>query len=246
MKSFTERVYDVVRKIPKGKTMTYGAVAMAMGDPGAARAVGNALNKNRNKDVPCHRVIRSDGSIGGFAWGSAAKKEILKREGAIKRENGKMWHMLKIGSKAPEFTLPDQDGKMHSLKDQKGKWTLIYFYPKDDTPGCTVEACTIRDNYASFKKMGITVWGISVDPVKKHAKFVEKYSLPFTLLSDEEKKVVNAYKVWGKKKFMGREYMGTNRVSFLIDQNLKISKIYETVKPAEHAKEVLGDAKAMK
>lgn len=155
-------------------------------------------------------------------------------------------HMLKTGTKAPAFTLPDQEGKMHSLKDQKGKWTLIYFYPKDDTPGCTVEACTIRDNYSSFKKMGITVWGISVDPVKKHAKFVEKYSLPFTLLADEEKEVVNAYKVWGKKKFMGREYMGTNRVSFLIDPDLKIAKVYEEVKPANHATEVLADAKELK
>ena len=154
--------------------------------------------------------------------------------------------MLKQGTKAPEFTLTDQEGKMHSLKDQKGKWTLIYFYPKDDTPGCTVEACTIRDNYGSFKKMGITVWGISIDPVKKHAKFVEKYDLPFTLLSDEKKEVVEAYKIWGKKKFMGREYMGTNRVSFLIDDKGKIAKVYEEVKPAKHAEEVLADAKEMK
>jgi len=154
--------------------------------------------------------------------------------------------MLKQGAKAPAFSLPDQEGNMHSLKDQKGKWTLIYFYPKDDTPGCTVEACTIRDNYGSFKKMGITVWGISIDPVKKHAKFVEKYDLPFTLLSDEKKEVVEAFGVWGKKKFMGREYMGTSRVSFLVDDKGKIAKVYEEVKPAKHAEEVLSDAKAMK
>jgi len=123
---------------------------------------------------------------------------------------------------------------------------LLYFYPKDDTPGCTVEACTIRDNYSSFKKMGITVFGVSADPVKKHAKFAEKYELPFTLLSDENKEAIEAYDVWGKKKFMGREYMGINRVSFLIDDKGKIAKIYEEVKPAKHAGEVLIDAKEMK
>lgn len=153
--------------------------------------------------------------------------------------------MLQPGHKAPDFTLPDQNGDSHSLKDRKGGWTLIYFYPKDDTPGCTVEACTIRDQHGAFKKAGITVWGISVDPVKNHAKFAEKYDLPFTLLSDENKEVVEKYGVWGKKKFMGREYMGTNRVSFLIGPDLKIAKVYETVKPAEHASEVLEDAKAL-
>ncbi len=154
--------------------------------------------------------------------------------------------MLKKGQKAPEFTLPDQGGEIHSLKDQKGKWILLYFYPKDDTPGCTTEACTIRDNYGAFKKAGIVVFGVSADPVKKHAKFAEKYSLPFTLLSDEDKKVVNAYGVWAKKKFMGREYMGILRNSFLIDPQGKIAKIYEGVKPAGHAEEVLADVKGMK
>ncbi|KAA0205696.1 thioredoxin-dependent thiol peroxidase [Candidatus Uhrbacteria bacterium] len=153
--------------------------------------------------------------------------------------------MLKAGSKAPDFTLPDQNGEMHSLKDVKRKWLLLYFYPKDDTPGCTVEACTIRDNFGAFKKAGITVWGVSADPVKKHAKFAEKYELPFTLLSDEEKGMLKAYGVWAKKKFMGREYMGIFRNSFLIDPNGKIAKIYEGVKPAEHAEEVLADVKAL-
>jgi|SRR5688572_16933130 len=154
--------------------------------------------------------------------------------------------MLKQGAKAPNFELPDQNGKMHSLKDQKGKWTLIYFYPKDDTPGCTVEACTIRDNYGAYKKAGITVWGVSADPVKKHAKFAEKYDLPFTLLSDEDKSMIKSYDAWGLKKFMGREYEGIFRNSFLIDPEGKIAKIYEKVKPAEHAEEVLADVKAMK
>jgi len=153
--------------------------------------------------------------------------------------------MLKVGQKAPEFNLPDQEGNMHSLKEQKGKWVLLYFYPKDDTPGCTKEACTIRDNYSAFKKAGIVVLGMSADSVKKHAKFAEKYKLPFTLLADEEKVAINAYGVWAKKKFMGREYMGILRNSFLIDPEGKIAKIYEGVKPADHAEEVLADAKAM-
>lgn len=153
--------------------------------------------------------------------------------------------MLNIGNKAPEFNLPDQEGKMHSLKESKGKWILLYFYPKDDTPGCTVEACSIRDNYSAFKKAGIVVYGMSADSVKKHAKFAEKHDLPFTLLSDESKDTLNAYGVWAKKKFMGREYMGILRNSFLIDPDGKIAKIYEGVKPTEHAKEVLTDAKAL-
>ncbi len=152
---------------------------------------------------------------------------------------------LKVGDKAPGFELPDQDGKLHTLKEYAGKFVLLYFYPKDDTPGCTKEACTIRDNYGAFKKAGIVVLGASVDPVKKHKKFVEKYDLPFTLLADEEKTLVNDYGVWGKKKFMGREYMGIKRWSFLIDPKGKIAKVYEDVKPADHAEEVLADVNAL-
>jgi len=154
--------------------------------------------------------------------------------------------MLKAGSKAPAFTLPDQDGKPHSLSDYAGKWVLLYFYPKDDTPGCTAEACGIRDKYDAFKKAKVTVLGVSVDSVKSHAKFVAKYGLPFTLLADAEKKVVEKYGVWGLKKFMGREYMGTKRWSFLIDPDGKIAKVYENVKPIEHAAEVLADAAALR
>lgn len=151
--------------------------------------------------------------------------------------------MLKINSKAPDFKLPDKDGKEHSLKDYKGKWVLLYFYPKDDTPGCTKEACAIRDNLPDFKKLKLTVLGVSVDTVKSHKKFAEKYDLPFTLLADEDKSVVKKYGVWAKKKFMGREYMGTLRTSFLIDPSGKIVKIYENVKPEIHAEEVLRDFK---
>jgi peroxiredoxin Q/BCP len=148
---------------------------------------------------------------------------------------------LKIGDKAPTFTLPDQNGQQHKLSAYKGQWVLLYFYPKDDTPGCTKEACAIRDHFPSFEKLTAKVFGVSTDSVKSHGKFVEKYKLPFTLLADTEKELVQAYGVWGKKKFMGREFMGTRRMSFLIDPKGKIAKIYELVKPDSHAEEVLGD-----
>lgn len=150
-----------------------------------------------------------------------------------------------VGSKAPAWTLLDQDGKEHSLSDYKGQWIVLYFYPKDDTPGCTKEACSFRDNLPKFKKIKATVFGISIDPPKKHAKFIEKFQLPFTLLSDEDKTVVNAYGLWAKKKFMGREYMGTLRTSFIINPEGKIAKVYEGVKPEAHAEEVLADLKEL-
>ncbi len=151
---------------------------------------------------------------------------------------------LTVGQKAPAFTLPDQTGKEHSLKDYAGSWVLLYFYPKDDTPGCTKEACAFRDTFPKFRTVGVQVFGVSIDSAKKHTKFIEKYNLPFTLLADEDKKTVSDYGVWAKKKFMGREYMGTLRVSFLIDPQGKIAKIYEQVKPETHADEVLRDLKA--
>ena len=152
---------------------------------------------------------------------------------------------IAVGKKAPGFRLPDQDGKMHDLKDYAGKWVLLYFYPKDDTPGCTIEACALRDNFPKFKKMKAVVLGVSADPVKKHAKFAEKYDLPFTLLADEKKELIDAYGVWAKKKFMGREYMGILRNSYLINPEGKIAKIYEGVKPKDHAEEVLQDLKTL-
>lgn len=148
---------------------------------------------------------------------------------------------LKIGDKAPPFTLPDQDGKKIKLSDFKGKWVLVYFYPKDSTPGCTTEACTINDSRSKFTSNDLAVLGISVDSVSSHKKFAEKYDLKFDILSDEGKTVVKDYGVWEKKKFMGREYMGTRRASFLVDPKGKILIIYDKVKPAEHADEVLND-----
>lgn len=148
---------------------------------------------------------------------------------------------LKINQKAPEFSLKDQDGKIHTLKDYRGGWLLLYFYPKDDTPGCAKEACAIRDNFPRFKNKKIAVLGVSIDTEKSHKKFAGKYKLPFSLLADEKKEVVKKYGVWGKKTFMGKTYEGTHRMSFLINPEGKIAKIYERVKPETHAKEVLED-----
>ena len=155
-------------------------------------------------------------------------------------------HGPREGDMAPDFSAPDQDGRMRSLKDWAGEWLLLYFYPKDDTPGCTVEACTFRDEFEAFGDADVTVVGVSTDTVKSHGKFALKHKLPFTLLADEDKKIVEAYGVWGKKKFMGREYMGTNRWSFLIDPKGRIAKFYGAVKPATHAQEVLEDVAALK
>lgn len=153
--------------------------------------------------------------------------------------------MPTLQSPAPVFTLRDQNGIEHSLSDYRGKWVLIYFYPKDDTPGCTKEACMLRDAFPSFEKLDAVILGISADSEKSHKKFEEKYQLPFTLLSDTEKTVVKDYGVWAPKKFMGREFLGILRTSFLIDPEGKVAKIYENVKPAEHADEVLADLKSL-
>ncbi len=147
---------------------------------------------------------------------------------------------LKEGDVAPDFSAATSGGGNFSLADAKGKNVVLYFYPKDDTPGCTKEACAFRDSFAEFKKRGAIVLGVSPDPVKSHDKFVEKFKLPFPLLADDEKKIVQAYGVWGEKSFMGRKYFGTFRVTFLIGPTGKIKKIWPKVKPEEHAAEVLA------
>jgi len=147
--------------------------------------------------------------------------------------------LLQAGQKAPDFTAKDQDGNEVSLRDFTGRKVVLYFYPKDDTPGCTKEACAFRDNLPNFQKIDAVVLGVSVDGQKAHRKFADKYELPFTLVVDDEKKIVEAYGVWGLKKFMGREYMGTNRVTYLIDEQGAIEKVWPKVKPETHAAEVL-------
>ena len=147
--------------------------------------------------------------------------------------------MLKEGSTAPAFKTNDANGQTVTLKDFRGQKVVLYFYPKDDTPGCTKEACSFRDAFASFKKKGIAVLGVSPDTEASHKKFVTKYKLPFTLLADPDKAIAESYGVWGEKKFMGRTYMGVHRTTFLIDEKGKIKKIFEKVKPENHASEVL-------
>jgi len=147
--------------------------------------------------------------------------------------------MLKEGTTAPAFKTTDQNGELVSLKDLRGRKVVLYFYPKDDTPGCTKEACSFRDAYSKFKKKDITVLGVSPDKEASHQKFVTKYQLPFTLLADTDHAIAEAYGVWGEKKFMGRTYMGVHRTTFLIDEKGKIRKIFEKVKPEDHSSEVL-------
>ena len=147
--------------------------------------------------------------------------------------------MLKEGSAAPAFKTKDANGETVSLRDLRGQKVVLYFYPKDDTPGCTKEACSFRDAFSQFKKKGIAVLGVSPDSEASHQKFVTKFKLPFTLLADTERSIAEAFGVWGEKKFMGRTYMGVHRTTFLIDEKGKIKKIFEKVKPEEHASEVL-------
>jgi thioredoxin-dependent peroxiredoxin len=147
---------------------------------------------------------------------------------------------LKEGDRAPEFTATGSGGGRISLADFKGQNVVLYFYPKDDTPGCTKEACSFRDGFAALREKGVVVLGVSTDSVKAHDRFVEKYKLPFTLLADEDKRIVQAYGVWGQKSMMGRKYMGTHRVTFLIGPDAKIRKIWPQVKPEDHAQEILA------
>jgi thioredoxin-dependent peroxiredoxin len=149
--------------------------------------------------------------------------------------------MLDIGARAPDFVLPDQSGHSWKLSEQRGKWVLLYFYPKDNTPGCTIEACAFRDAYPEYKKEGVVVVGMSGDTTKSHEKFAVKHELPFPIVSDENRTVMQTYQVIGEKRMMGRTFLGIKRISYLIDPSGNIAKVYDTVKPALHAREVLAD-----
>lgn len=161
----------------------------------------------------------------GLAWPPMAKEPKLT---------------LKPGDPAPEFAVAATDGSVVRLKDLRGKFVVLYFYPKDDTPGCTREACGFRDVYHQLQKKGAVVLGVSVDPVKSHKKFTDKFQLPFLLLADEDKALVTAYGVWGEKVFMGRKYLGVHRVTFLIGPDGRIRQVWPKVKPEEHPAEVLA------
>jgi thioredoxin-dependent peroxiredoxin len=147
---------------------------------------------------------------------------------------------LKPGDPAPDFTATTQAGTKVSLADFKGKNVILYFYPKDNTPGCNREACAFRDEFSRLAAKGAVVLGVSTDSVPSHSKFAQKFSLPFTLLSDENKALVQSYGVWGLKSFMGRKFVGTRRITFLIGPDGRIKQVWPKVKPAEHAKEVLA------
>lgn len=147
---------------------------------------------------------------------------------------------LSIGDSAPDFTLPDQDGRIHTLSEYRGKPLVLYFYPKDDTSGCTKEACGFRDDYSAYQAAGVTILGVSPDSSKSHTNFITKYELPFTLLTDPEREVLRMYGAWGLKKMYGREYEGVLRTTYLIGADGKIVKIYKKVKPAAHSAEILA------
>ncbi len=144
---------------------------------------------------------------------------------------------------APDFSLQDENGTLHRLSEYRGKPVVLYFYPKDDTPGCTTEACAFRDDYSDYEGSGVVILGVSPDSPKSHKKFKEKYQLPFALLADEDHQVCELYGAWGRKKFMGREYDGVLRSTFVIGADGEIKKVFENVKPAGHSAEVLAAVK---
>ncbi len=147
---------------------------------------------------------------------------------------------LSEGITAPDFTLVDENGQEHTLSDYRGGYLLLYFYPKDDTPGCTTEACNFRDDYSQYQNAKVTILGVSPDSPAAHRKFKEKYQLPFTLLADEDHTVCELYGVWGPKKTFGKEYLGVHRTSYLIDPQGKIQRVFQKVSPAKHSAEVLA------
>ena len=147
--------------------------------------------------------------------------------------------MIEVGKKAPAFKLSDQDGKVHELKDYLGKKVVLYFYPKDNTPGCTTEACSFRDEYSVFKKTNTVILGVSADSVKSHLNFSEKFSLSFPLLSDESKEMLEKYGVWKEKSMYGRKFVGIERTTVVIDENGNVIKIFSKVKVNGHTQEVL-------
>lgn len=152
---------------------------------------------------------------------------------------------LQLRNQAPEFTLPDQNGTMHNLTQYRGQWIVLYFYPKDDTPGCTKEACSFRDNFEALRERGIVVLGVSKDTQASHKKFADKFNLNFTLLSDESTEMIKSYEAFGEKKFMGKTFQGIHRITYVIDPQGIIRKVYEKVKVEEHAQEILRDINSL-
>lgn len=151
---------------------------------------------------------------------------------------------IPAGIEAPDFTLQDETGAEQTLSEFRGVPVVLYFYPKDDTPGCTTEACNFRDDYSAYQQAGVRIVGVSPDSPKSHAKFKAKFNLPFSLLADVDHRVCEQYGVWGPKKLMGREYEGVYRTTFLIDKDGKVARVFENVKPADHSAEILDTLRA--
>ena len=149
-------------------------------------------------------------------------------------------NLLDVGMKAPNFTTVDQHDKNVSLSDFMGKKVILYFYPKDNTPGCTKEACGFRDNFDKLRQLNVEILGVSINDKKSHRSFVQKFGLPFTLLADTDKQIVKAYRAWGEKTLYGKKYMGTNRITYLIDESGYIAAVFAKVKPEKHAEEILA------
>lgn len=148
-------------------------------------------------------------------------------------------NLLPIGSEAPDFSAPDQDGRIIRLSDFRGKKVILYFYPKDDTPGCTKEACNLRDHYEELTAAGYVILGVSADDVPSHKRFAQKYNLPFSLLADPEKTIIKAYGAWGVKKMYGKEYEGTQRITYIIDEAGRVADVITEVKTEDHAAQIL-------
>lgn len=151
--------------------------------------------------------------------------------------------MLSPGTNAPAFTAPDQNNNTHKLSDYLDKWVVLYFYPKDNTPGCTKEACSFRDSYHQLQKMGVVILGISRDSVESHKKFADKHSLNFPLLADPDKEIIEAYGAWGIKKIFGRKFQGIKRITYLINPKGQIERAYEKVNPLKHVAQIIEDIK---
>ena len=168
------------------------------------------------------------------------------RYGALLKQFEKIMTHLKVDDTAPVFSGPDQNGKKVSLSDFKGRKVIVYFYPQDDTPTCTIEACNLRDNYALLKKQGFVILGVSPDNERSHKKFAAKFHLPFTLIADPDHIIIDKYGVWGEKQMFGREYMGVHRTTFLIDAHGVIRKIFEKPKSSSHTDEIIEAWKEIK
>jgi thioredoxin-dependent peroxiredoxin len=166
------------------------------------------------------------------AWCGDGGQDCDKRSSAV--------NLLEVGTEAPHFKAVDQDGKTIALSDFTGKKVLLYFYPKDSTPGCTKEACAFRDHWSAFQQRNVEILGVSIDDAKSHKSFAKKYDLPFTLLADPDKSLVQAYGVWGEKSLYGKKYLGTHRVTYLIDESGRIAAVFPKVKPEKHAAEILA------